>query len=231
MLLIFPLNQTFYNIDRYKNRFQLFVCNSFSLFIQVSNNSVPIERASPSASFASEITEDGDDHETDSPSPSDLNNKATSSTNTIITTNSLLKRYASQSRTNVLRSTTLSPLIIRKQRQTSIVSTNILQRPALPTPGNSSDVKVHRIAEKKINLPPASQNTDRPNQLSRLTTRGMNTQSQLVTYAKVTQTRKQPYSMTPSIGRSTSFNTSKARIEFLKIKFKKQFSFFLFRNH
>ncbi|CAF1217391.1 unnamed protein product [Rotaria sp. Silwood1] len=176
----------------------------------VSNNSLPIERASPSASFASELSDDDDQHQSTSPPPSEFVNKATSSTNTVTTTSSLLKRYPTQSRTNVLRSTTLSPLIIRKQRQTSIVSSNVSQRPALQTQGSPSDMKSSRITEKKTYSISSSQNTDRQSQQSRLASRGINSQSQMVTYTTITQTsRKLPNSITPSPGRSTSLNTPK----------------------
>ncbi|CAF0873151.1 unnamed protein product [Rotaria sp. Silwood1] len=176
----------------------------------VSNNSLPIERASPSASFASELSDDDDQHQSTSPPPSEFVNKATSSTNTVTTTSSLLKRYPTQSRTNVLRSTTLSPLIIRKQRQTSIVSSNVSQRPALQTQGSPSDMKSSRITEKKTYSISSSQNTDRQSQQSRLASRGINSQSQMVTYTTLTQTsRKLPNSITPSPGRSTSLNTPK----------------------
>ncbi|CAF3166961.1 unnamed protein product [Rotaria socialis] len=180
----------------------------------VSNNSLPIDRASPSASFVSELTDDDDEHNhqdrSSSPQPSDFVNKTTSSTNTITTNGSLLRRYTPQSRTNVLRTTPISPLILRKQRQSSIIPTNILQRPNLQSQASPSDIKTNRAIEKKSYSTSSSQNADRPTQQSRLTTRVINSQTQMVTFTTITQTgRKQQSSMTPSIGRSTSFNTPK----------------------
>ncbi|CAF0804560.1 unnamed protein product [Rotaria sordida] len=178
---------------------------------EVSNNSLPIERASPSASFASELSDDDDgQHQVNSPVPSDLVNKATSSITTITTTSSLLKRYTTQSRTNVLRPTPLSPLIIRKQQQISVVSSNTLRRPTLQTQGSPSDMKSNRIIDKKIYSTSSSQNTDRQSPQSRIASRGMNNHSQMVTYTTITQTpRKLLNSNTSSVGRSTSFNTPK----------------------
>jgi hypothetical protein len=175
----------------------------------VSNTSLGIDRASPSASFASESNaeEDDDMYRSNSPPPSEFMNKTTSSTNTIATTNSLMKRYASQSRTNVLRSTSISPLIIRKQRQTSLVSTSSLHRPSLPSQATPSNLKPNRIIEKKTSATPSSQNTDRQNQPSRLT----NNKSQMITYTSMTQSIKKLPSVTPSTDRSTVSNMHKVR--------------------
>ena len=166
------------------------------------------------------MTDDDDEHnhqdQVSSPQPSDFVNKTTSSTNTITTNGSLLKRYTPQSRTNVLRTTPISPLILRKQRQSSVIPTNILQRPNLQSQTSPSDMKINRVIEKKSYATSSSQNADRSTQQSRLTTRIINSQTQMVTYTTITQTgRKQPNSMTPSIGRSTSFNTPKVRRNFL----------------
>jgi hypothetical protein len=121
-----------------------------------------------------------------------------------------MKRYASQSRINVLRSTSISPLIIRKQRQVSINSKSVLNRPTLQTQGNSSNIKSNQIIEKK--------NFDRQNQQSRLT----NNKSDIVTYTTIIPPHtKQLTSNTPSTTRSTSFS-------YPKVRRKKKFFFFCF---
>jgi hypothetical protein len=177
----------------------------------VANTSLAVDRASPSASFASESSEDDNIYRSYSPPSSELITKATSSTNTLVTTNVLMKRYAAQSRTNVLRSTSISPLIIRKQRQTSLInSTNNLHRPNLNSQGTPPNFKSNSIIEKKTTSTPSSQNTDRLNlQQSRLT----NNKSQLITYTPIAQTMKKLSSVTPSTDRSVLSNNSKVRID------------------
>lgn len=96
------------------------------------------------------------------------------------TSNTLMRRYAAQSRTHVLRSTSISPLILRKQRQISLNSKPILQRPNLQSLENHS--------EKKSTTH------------SRLTHRDLNSKSQIMTHRKTTT------SNTPSTARSTSFH-------------------------
>jgi len=115
-------------------------------------------RASPSASFASESSGDDDDDEhrrSDSPPLSEAVSRGSSSSNTVATTNCLMKRYASQARTNVLRSTSISPLMIRKQRQISLNSKKLLQHPILQ---NSTEIKSTLLIEKRT---PQSQLTSR----------------------------------------------------------------------
>lgn len=104
-----------------------------------------------------------------------------------------MKRYASQSRTNVLHSTSISPLIIRKQRQTTLNSKTSFHRP---------NIKTNQLIEKK--------NNDRSNQQSQLTNRDINNKSQIITYTTVIQpTRNKLTSNTPSTARSASFSFPK----------------------
>ena len=175
----------------------------------MANTSLAVDRASPSASFASESSDDDGMHRSYSPPSSELITKATSSTNTLISTNILMKRYAAQSRTSVLRSTSISPLIIRKQRQPSFAnSTNNLHRPNLNSQGTPPNFKSNTIIEKKMTSTLLSQSTDRLNQQSRLT----NNKSQLITYTPIAQTMKKLSSVTPSTDRSVLSNNSKVRI-------------------
>lgn len=141
-----------------------------------------------------------------------MNNKTTSSTNTLATGSSLLKRYSSQSRTNNLRSKPVSPLILRKQKQISVIPTNILQRSNMQSQGSPSEMKSSRTIEKKLYLTSSSQNTDRPMQQSQLTARGASSQSPMIPYTAITHaSRKQQNNITASVPRSTSFNTPKVR--------------------
>ncbi len=112
-------------------------------------------RASPSASFASESSGDDEHRRSDSPPLSEAVSRGSSSSNTVATTNCLMKRYASQARTNVLRSTSISPLMIRKQRQISLNSKKLLQHPILQ---NSTEIKSTLLIEKRT---PHSQLTSR----------------------------------------------------------------------
>ena len=99
-----------------------------------------------------------------------------------------MKRYASQSRTNVLRSTSISPLILPKQRQNTLQSRHSFQRPSL----QSTNTKSSYLIEKR--------NSDRQNQRSRLTSREANYKStQLVSYTSIIPTTNKPLtSNTPS---------------------------------
>ncbi len=122
------------------------------------------------------------------------------------TTNYLMRRYAAQSRGNVLRSTSISPLIVRKPRQTALNSRNLLQRPILQS---SSEIKSNPLVEKKT--------PDRSNLQSR-------SNNKVITSTNViSPTRKSTTNNTPSTTRSTSLNFPKVRIQFLSLKF-----FFLF---
>lgn len=151
-----------------------------------------MERASPSASFASESSGGEEDEDEDeynrqnlnSPPSSDIASKVSSSSATMATSNCLMRRYAAQSRTHVLRSTSISPLILRKQRQISLNSKPILQRP------NLQSLETH--PEKKSTAQ------------SRTTHRDLNSKSQLMTTH--TNNRKTPMRNTPSTARSTSFH-------------------------
>jgi len=126
-----------------------------------------------------------------------------------------MRRYASQARTNVLRSTSISPLIVRKPRQTSLASNNIVHRPSLQSQVNSSDIRSNQIIEKK--------NSERQNQQSRSTIIETNNKSQMVAFTSIIQpTQKQLISNTPSTARSTSSTFPKVR--------KKDFCFFFFSN-
>lgn len=113
--------------------------------------------------------------------------KVSSASATIATSSSLMRQYAAQSRTHVLRSTSISPLVLRKQRQTSFNPKPLLPRPQIRSTENQ--------LEKKSN----SQ--------SRLAQRELNSKSQLLTH------RKQLISHTPSTGRSTSFQLPKVRFK------------------
>jgi hypothetical protein len=143
-------------------------------------------RASPSASFASESSGDDEHRRSDSPPLSEAVSRGSSSSNTVATTNCLMKRYASQARTNVLRSTSISPLMIRKQRQISLNSKKLLQHPILQ---NSTEIKSTLLIEKRT---PQSQ----------LTSREINIRKPSTCNASLT-------------ARSTSLNLPKVRQNFL----------------
>jgi hypothetical protein len=114
-----------------------------------------------------------------------------------------MRRYASQARTNVLRSTSISPLIIQKQRQTSFTnSKNLVHRSSLQSPGNSPNIRSSQIIEKK--------NFDRQNQQPQSTSRQTNNKSQMITYAAIIPSPQKPLnSTTPSTARSVSFSFPK----------------------
>jgi hypothetical protein len=132
-----------------------------------------------------------------------------------------MRRYASQARTNVLRSTSISPLIVRKQRKTLLPSNNIVHRPSLQPQVNSSDIRSNQIIEKK--------NSERQNQQSRSTIIETNNKSQMVAFKSIIQpTQKQLISNTPSTARSTLFTFPKVRKKdfcFLFFQIKISFSF------
>jgi hypothetical protein len=149
-----------------------------------------VDRASPSASFASESGDDDyyeEHHRSASPPLSDVVSKGSNSSNTIATTNCLMRRYAAQSRANVLRSTSISPLIIQKPRQTLLNSKNILQRSILQS---SSEIKSNPSIEKKQN------HQSRP------------TNKVITSTSIISPTRKSTTNNTP---RSTSLNFPKVR--------------------
>ena len=115
-----------------------------------------------------------------------------------------MKRYASQSRNNVLRSTLISPLILRKQRQTSLNSRTTFSRPTLHAQGNSTERKSNPSIEKRY--------SDRQNPQSRLTSREAHHKSETITCPTLAQpTRKSSAHNVLSISRSTSLNHLKVR--------------------
>ena len=121
-----------------------------------------------------------------------------------------MKQYASQSRSNVLRSTSISPLIIRKQRQQiSINKKNLFRRPSLQSHTNSSTIKT--------------------NQQSRLTNKDINTKSEIVTYTTMIQpNQKSLVNNIPSTSRTTISNISKVRIYIFVFLF--QIRFFVIKG-
>ncbi|UJR38470.1 hypothetical protein I4U23_031138 [Adineta vaga] len=170
-------------------------------FPETVNNIPVIDRGSPSASFASEGSyndddDDGiqteDEYQFESPPSTDLLSKTSASTTTIKSNNSLIKKYASQSRTDV-SSTSISPLLLRKQRQSQCISTTLLQR----TVGNTSN----RFLDKKVIPKPMNQNLESQ---SRLGMRNMNNRSQTITYTTIIQTPRKTTNV-----RSTIYNSPK----------------------
>ena len=188
----------------------------------MSSKNPSTDRPSPSASFVSEFSENDDDDDdvrnrSTSPPLTDLMNKSMLTINTVKTKNPSLRRYAAQSRTNFLRSTPISPLILRKRGQSSIGTSDALRGSNLRTQKNPSDIKWSRITEKQISSITPNLSTDQQSQRSRLVIRETNNKSQLVTGKTNIQTsKKQTKSITPSIGRSTSFNTSKVSNKIFK---------------
>lgn len=169
-----------------------------------SNMSILPDRASPTASFASESTDNDDDDDEDqeyqpqrsvSPHHSDVISR-NSSVNNISTTNYLMKRYAAQSRSSLFRTTpSISPLTIPKQKTNS---KTLVQRPISQV--NPANLKSNFFIEKK--------DSDRSNQQSRSTTRSFNNkkQTQFVSYTTITPNSTKPStSNTPSTARSNSF--------------------------
>ncbi|CAF3646526.1 unnamed protein product [Adineta steineri] len=160
-----------------------------------TNNNPVIDRASPSASFASELSDNDEDEENDNneyrsntpPTLSDSTSKTSASTPIAKPNNSLIKRYASQSRTD-FSSTSISPLFPRKQRQTQFISTNIL-------PSNT------KSTDKKLSSNSSNQSSD---STSRLTSRGVNNKFQTITYTTIIQTPRRQSNL-----RSTSMNLPK----------------------
>ena len=166
------------------------------------------DRASPSASFASESTDEEESDEEYQPPPpppktsvsphnSDISSK-NPPVNTIATTNYLMKRYAAQSRSSVLHSTSVSPMILRKPKSNPINSKPVVQRPI--SQANPTNFKSNFSLDKK--------DSDRSSQQSRLTNRSLNTkrQTQLVSYTTITpNSNKPPTSNTPSTVLSSSF--------------------------
>ncbi|CAF1350883.1 unnamed protein product [Adineta ricciae] len=168
-------------------------------FTETINNLPVIDRGSPTASFASQCSdnadyEDDDENENecrlDSPPPSDLFSKASASTTTIKSNNSLIKKYASQSRTDI-SSTSISSLLLRKQRQSQCIPPTLPPKP----PVNSSISRLNRLPDRKIN-PNESQ--------SRLGARNVNNKSQMITYTTIIQTPRKPTN-----GRTTNLTLPK----------------------
>lgn len=184
------------------------------------------DRASPSASFASESSDENDDDDrdddggkSDATVPSELTNKTTSSTTQIFRlNNSLMKRFASQARSNIFRSTSISPGALRKQRPTPIQTSNSNVRPA-PLPQTSSP-----LIERKVPTTSSNQTHEhRSHQPSRLINNNLHEKSSSVTLTTLpsssttpSSSRKQANTQLPTPGRSTSFNT--LRVKQLNLK-------------
>ena len=125
---------------------------------------------------------------------------------TVKSNNSLIKIYASQSRADVA-ATSISPLLLRKQRQSQSIPANLVLRPNLQSQGNPSSLKSNRTVEKKGNSTTSSQPADPQ---SRLATRGNHHRSETITYTTLIPTpRRPPINPISSTGRSTAFNLSK----------------------